>query len=64
MVPKIFLIFARFYNIAIPHREKKVQVKTKDGKRCYEPRQVYWIPGVTHCKQLPAIGGELHNIQV
>ena len=34
------------------------------GKRTYEVKEVLFIPCKTHMKELPAIGGELHKMQV
>jgi hypothetical protein len=64
VVPMLFCIFASFFGVKIPEREKKVQGSTAaDGKRTYQTRSLPYIPGKTHMKQLPAIGGELHKIQ-
>ena len=64
-MPQLFGIFGRFYGVKIPTRKKKILVRTDaDGKRIYEERDVPFIPGKTHMKELPAIGGELHKIQV
>lgn len=62
-VPKLFLEFASFFGVQIPDREIKVCVGTESGKRMYEKKKVPYIPGNTHIKELPAIGGELHKIQ-
>ena len=66
VVPMLFVIFGRFYGVKIPSRTKKVlQPGTAaDGKRIYEWKDVLYIPGKTHIKELPAIGNELHAMQV
>jgi hypothetical protein len=64
VVPELFLIFGRFYGVKIPSRTINVRTGTINGERTYEKRVVLYIPGKTHIKELPAIGGELHNIQV
>lgn len=61
---KLFVIFSRFYGVEIPGRMRKVQVKSEGTERRYEEKYVLWLPGTGHCKALPAIGGELHKIQV
>jgi hypothetical protein len=64
VVPALFCIFGAFFGVKIPEREKKVQGPTgADGKRTYIKRTLPYIPSKTHCKELPAIGGELHKIQ-
>ena len=65
VVPMLFVIFARFFGVKIPSRSVTVPGPTsEDGKRTSVKRDLLFIPSKTHCKQLPAIGGELHNIQV
>ena len=65
VVPRLFVIFARFFGVKIPSRPVTVPGPTgEDGKRASVRRDLLFIPSKTHCKQLPAIGGELHNIQV
>ena len=61
----LFVIFARFFGVKIPSRPVTVPGPTnEDGKRTSVKRDLLFIPSKTHCKQLPAIGGELHKIQV
>ena len=64
-VAQLYIIFARFYRIKLPTRKVKVLIPGRgaDGKRRYEEKSVPYIPGITHMKELPAIGAELHNIQ-
>ena len=64
-VPQLFVTFADFYGVTIPKTElRKVQTGyNSEGKRTYEMRRLLWIPSKTHCKELPAVGGELHKIQ-
>jgi hypothetical protein len=64
-VPQLFVTFADFYGVTIPKTApRKVQTgHDSEGKRTYEMRRLLWIPSKTHCKELPAIGGELHKIQ-
>ena len=65
VVPMLFVIFARFFGVKVPSRSVTVPDPTgEDGKRTSVKRDLLFIPSKTHCKQLPAIGGELHNIQV
>ena len=66
VVPKLFAIFSRFFGVTIPKtKARKVQTGIDaNGKRTYAVRQLFYIPGITHMKQLPAIGGELHKLQV
>ena len=65
VVPRLFFIFARFYGIKIPTRKVRVLVgRDAAGKRVYEEKDVPYIPGLTHMKELPAIGRELHKLQV
>jgi hypothetical protein len=65
VVPELFVIFARFFTIKLPSRTIMVQTGVDaNGKRTYKKREVLYIPGKTHMKELPAIGGELHKIQV
>ena len=65
VVPMLFVIFARFFGVKIPSRPVTVPGPAgEDGKRTSVRRDLLFIPSKTHCKQLPAIGGELHNIQV
>lgn len=64
-VPQLFDIFGRFFGVKIPTRSKLVCVGTNaQGVRQYERKELMYIPGRTHMKELPAIGGELHKIQV
>lgn len=64
-VPPLFKIFGDFFGVTIPSRERDVQLSGTDaeGKRRYAKRRLLLIPGKTHMKELPAIGGELHKIQ-
>lgn len=66
VAPALFVNFADFYGIKLPSREKKVCTGTDPatGERVYEVKDVLFIPGKTHMKELPAIGGELHKMQV
>ena len=65
VVPKLFVLFADFYDIKIPSRPKKVLTGTDStGERVYEVKHVLFIPGKAHMKELPAIGGEIHKMQV
>mgnify|MGYP007048824905 CR=1 FL=1 len=65
VAPALFVTFAEFYGIKLPSRQKKVLTGTAvDGTRMYEVKEVLFIPGRTHMKELPAIGGELHKMQV
>ena len=65
VAPKLFVMFADFYGIVLPSRPKKVLTGIDaGGKRTYEVKDVLFIPGRTHMKELPAIGGELHKMQV
>ena len=65
LAPALFVLFADFYGIKIPSRRKKVLTGTdSEGQRTYEVKDVLFIPGKTHMKELPAIGGELHKMQV
>ena len=62
---KLFVMFADFYGVKIPSRKKKVLTGTNaDGRRTYEVKDMLFVPGKTHMKELPAIGGELHKLQV
>eukprot|EP00966_Prymnesium_polylepis_P337089 7391883-Prymnesium_polylepis.1 len=64
VAPKLFVMFANFYGVTLPSRQKKVLTGTDaEGKRMYEVKDVLFIPGKTHMKELPAIGGELHKMQ-
>lgn len=65
VVPMLFVIFATFFGVTIPSREKKVQLEGVDaeGKRRYGMRNLLYVPSRTHMKELPAIGAELHKIQ-
>ena len=64
VVPRIWFAFAEFFGVTIPSREMKVCIGHNDeGRKVYEPKQCFFIPGVTDVKQLPAIGAELRNLQ-
>ena len=45
-VPKLFKLFADFYNITLPSRTKKMQFADVNGDRRYELRDVLYIPSV------------------
>jgi len=65
VVSQLFVIFGDFFSVTIPSHEQKVLSGTDaDGKREYKTRSLLYVPGKTHMKELPAIGGELHKIQV
>jgi hypothetical protein len=65
VVPVLFVMFARFFGVKIPSRPVPVPGPAgEDGKRTSVRRDCLFIPSKTHMKQLPAIGCELHNIQV
>ena len=64
VVPMLSCIFGSSFGVKIPERMKKFQGPTgADGKRTYFNKSLPYIPSKTHCKELPAIGGELHKIQ-
>ena len=65
-VSPLFKIFGDFFGVTIPSREREVQLSGAgaEGKRQYAKRKLLLIPGKTHMKELPAIGGVLHKIQV
>ena len=64
-VSPLFKIFGDFFGVTIPSHEREVQLSGAgaEGKRQYAKRKLLLIPGKTHMKELPAIGGELHKIQ-
>ena len=65
VLPRLFVIFAQLYRIKVPGRKKQVlKSAPANGQRVYEERYVLWLPGKTHCKELPALGGELHKLQL
>ena len=65
VAPAVFIMMAYFYGIKLPSRQKKVLVgHDENGKRMYEVKHLLFVAGATHMKELPAIGGELHKLQV
>ena len=64
-VPKLFFIFARFFRIKLPTYSRKVADKrAADGSTTSVMRTLHRIGGKTHFKELPAIAGEVHKIQL
>jgi len=63
-VPKLFKLFADFYNITLPSRTKKMRVADVNGERRFEMRDVLYIPGQTHVNELPEVACVLHQVQV
>jgi hypothetical protein len=54
-VPGLICRFAKFFGIQLPTYSRKIKGEMRILKR---------IPGVTYFKAVPAIGGELHKVQV
>ena len=63
-VPLLFLIFARFFRIKLPTRVMKVPLKKLQGKMTYIAREVQYIPGRTHVKEVCAVLNAAHKLQV
>lgn len=59
--PTLFKVFADFFGVVLPSRTRKV-AGLNPGSTV--ERTLIFVPGVTHFKELPAIGGELHKVQV
>lgn len=63
-VPLLFIIFARFFRIKIPVRTIKVPLKKVDGRMTYAEREVSYIPGRTHVKEVCATLNQAHKLQI
>ena len=63
-LPQLFIIFARFYGILIPGRQKKVPGPWVDGRRTTVERYVYYLPGKSHVKEMAAVMNQLNKLQM
>lgn len=63
-VPLLFIIFSRFFRIKIPTRNIKVPFKKVGGRMTYVERQVTYIPGRTHVKEVCATLNQAHKLQI
>ena len=64
-VPMLFKVFARFFGAKIPVREKKkVPGPWVDGKRTTVERDLLYLPGATHVKEMAAVMNEINKLQI
>ena len=63
-VPSLFLIFARFFRIKIPMRKIKMPFRKVEGNMTFVSREVLYVPGRTHCKEVCATLNQAHKLQM
>eukprot|EP00965_Chrysotila_dentata_P112780 3726758-Pleurochrysis_carterae.AAC.1 len=51
-VPALFLVFARFFRMKLPTHRRKVPNKVVDGKMTHVEKELFYIPGKTHVKEV------------
>ena len=63
-VPLLFIIFARFFRVKLPTHRMKVPYKKVDKKMTYIERELYYVPGKTHVKEVLATLNQAHKLQM
>ena len=63
-VPQLFYLFARFFEIAIPSRQKKVPGPWVDGSRTTVMRDCFYLPGKSHVKEMAAVMNQLNKLHI
>ena len=63
-VSLLFRIFARFFRIKLPSRKMLVPHKMLQGTMQYIEREITFIPGCTHVKEVCAVLYKAHQLQI
>jgi len=63
-VPRLFIIFGRFYRIKLPTHVQRVPHKKVAGKMTYVERTLLYVGGKTHVKEVCAVLNQAHKLQV
>ena len=63
-VPLLFIIFARFFRVQLPKHKRKVPYKKIAGKMNYIERELLYIPGKFHVKEVCATLNMAHKLQI
>ena len=63
-VSELFLVFARFFGVKLPTHTRKVPLKKVNGKMTYVERELLYVPGRTHVKEVCATLNQVHKLQV
>ena len=63
-VPELFLVFARFFGIKLPTHTRKVPLKKVNGKMTFVERELLYVPGRTHVKEVCATLNQVHKLQI
>ena len=63
-VPLLFIIFARFFRITLPKHSRRVPYKKVDGKMTSVERELLYVPGKTHVKEVCATLNMAHKLQI
>jgi len=63
-VSELFLVFARFFGVKLPTHKRKVPLKKVNGKMTYVERELLYVPGRTHVKEVCATLNQVHKLQI
>ena len=63
-LPQVFLIFAQFYGILVPSHKRKVPGPWVDGRRTSVERELYYLPGKSHVKDMAAVMNQMNKLQM
>jgi len=63
-MPELFLVFARFFGIKLPTHTRKVPLKKVNGKMTFVERELLYVPGRTHVKEVCATLNQVHKLQI
>jgi len=63
-VPELFVTFARFFGAKLPTHKRKVPLKKVNGKMTYVERELLYVPGRTHVKEVCATLNQVHKLQI
>ena len=63
-VPLLFIIFARLFRVTLPSHKQKVPLKRLNGVSTTVERELLYVPGKTHVKEVCATLNQAHQLQV
>jgi hypothetical protein len=63
-VPELFVVFARFFGVKLPTHTRKVPLEKVNGKMIYVERELLYVPGRTHVKEVCATLNQVHKLQI
>jgi len=63
-VSELFVTFAHFFGVKLPMHKRKVPLKKVNGKMTYVERELLYVPGRTHVKEVCATLNRVHKLQI